>query len=332
MATPAEVVADAFATAESWAAAAQSELTTFTNALSAAIQVAPTLDVTFAPVDAPGASTVADYVPPEDYSSSTTGAIQAGVDAAMGAFPTSVATAIGTNLTTRIAGGTGLAPAVEDGIWDRARERELATRQANIDQVARDTESLGWGLPPGVLVDAVARETRAYHDASATLSRDVAIKQADLEQSNVQKAVDQAISFVDSMRKAFDQAISFEQMLADIRSKRAQVALDVFRAAVDKFNAEVSQDLKHWEVQMRQYEAIQNYTLQAGRINSEIVRGNMNANLDAAKTGAQVFAQLTAAAYGLINASASVSASASNSVGYSYSNDTLDAPPSVTAV
>lgn len=311
MSTPAEVVAEAFALAQSYVASAQSQLSSFTAALDAAIQVAPTLDVTWAPINDPGTSTVGPYTPPADYTSDLDG------DAMFEAAKT--------NITTRIAGGTGIDPAVETQIWDRARERELATRTANIDQASRDAESLGWGLPPGVLVDSVARETRAYHDGAATFARDVAIKQADLEQSNVQKATEQAIA-------AYNSAVAFEQMLADVIAKRAQVSLDAFRAEVERFVAEVTQDVKHWEVQVKQYEAMQNYSLQAGRINAEIVRGNLNANLEAAKVGAQVYAQLVAAAYNLINASASVSGSSSTSVGYSYSNDTLDSPPALTSI
>ena len=37
--------------------------------------------------------------------------------------------------------------------------------------------------------------------------------------------------------------------------------------------------------------------------------------------GAQVYAQLTSSAYGMINASASISGSANNSVSYSYGGD-----------
>lgn len=299
MTSPSEFVADAFALAQSYVNSAQAQLSSFTSALDAAIQTAPTLDIVWEPVAAPGASTVGPYTPPGEYSSSVTGALAG-------------------NLVDRMAGGTGIDAAVEVQIWDRARERELATRQANIDQISRDSEALGWGLPPGVLVDAIARETRAYHDGAATFSRDVAIKQAELEQVNLQKV--------------FEQAVSFEQMLGDILVKRASVSLDTFRADVQRFEAEVGQNIKHWETQIKQYEGIQNYTLQAGRINSDIVRGNMNANLEAAKVGAQVYSQLVAAAYNLINASASVSGNSQMSVSYSYGNDTVDQPPAIVSI
>lgn len=54
-----------------------------------------------------------------------------------------------------------------------------------------------------------------------------------------------------------------------------------------------------------------------------------NARLEAAKVGAQVYAQLTASAYGMAHASAGISSSAGFGINYSYSNDTSAAAPTV---
>ena len=299
MASPADVVADVLAQSLSNASSAKSQLTAFTNALNAAVQLAPVTSITFTPVAGPGAGTVGVYTAPADYTSS-------------------LVTTLTTKITDRLAGGTGIATAVETAIWNRARERELATMQANIDAVTRDTESLGFQLPPGVLVDAIRRETRGYYDKTAVLSTETAIKQADLEQVNMQKII--------------EQGVSFEGVLADIRFKRSQAALDAYRAEIAKFTAEVDQDVKHWEAQIKQYEAEITYTLNAEKLNSEIIRANLGASLDAAKVGAQVYAQLTASAYSMVHASAGVSASAGNNVSYSYSNDTTTTVAPVTAV
>jgi hypothetical protein len=299
MPTPSELVTEAFATAQSYASNAQGSLTTFTNLLNQALTVTPLIDVSFEPVNDPGSATPAPYVPPSTYSST-------------------LLTNLTGALNTRIAGGTGLAPADEAALWDRARERELATAQAAIDQVTRDAEALGWALPTGWTVDAVRRETRAYYDKSAEVSREIALKQADLEQSNIQKTI--------------DQGIQLETAIADIAYKRTAVTVDQYKAEIMRFEAEVSQDVKHWEAQIKQYEAQITYTLNAQKLNAEITRANASSILDAAKVGAQVYAQLTASAYSLIHASASVSAGASNSVSWSYSNDTATAPSSVTSV
>jgi hypothetical protein len=299
MPTPSQLVTDAFAQANGYAATAQTQLTLFTDKLNAAIQTAPLMDLSFSAIADPGASTVQPYVAPATYTSP-------------------LLTSLADVITTRLAGGTGITPAVETAIWDRARERELATAQAAIDQVTRDTEALGYDLPTGVMNDGIRRATRDYYDKVSALSRDVAIKQADLEQSNMQAAI--------------DKAIGYEATLSEILARRSQVSIAAFQADVQRFTAEVDQDVKHWEVQIKQYEAQANYIMAGSKLNTEVTRANLATVLEAAKTGSQVYAQLVASAYSLIHASASVSASAGMSVGYSYSNDTDSAPPSVTAV
>jgi hypothetical protein len=299
MPTPSELVTDSFAQAHTWVNEHRTQLASFITALNDAVQLAPLTDIAFNPIADPGTFTVAPYEAPADYASD-------------------LSTQAKTTLTTRLAGGTGLDPSVEGAIWDRARERELAAHQATIDQVTRDSEALGWQLPPGVLVDSIRRETVAYFDKSAGISREVAIEQARLEQTN--------------LRETLSQAITLEQMLADVNVKRSQVALDTYRANIQRFVAEVEQDVKHWEAQIKQYEAQITFTLTAEKTQADIIRGNSNALLEAAKTGAQVLAQLTASAYSIIKASAQVDAGSRMSVSYQYSNDTLTAPPAVTSV
>jgi hypothetical protein len=299
MSTPAEVVAEAFATARSYANDAETKLLSFTTALNEAVQAVPLVDVVWDSIAAPTALVMPAYVEP-------------------GAYSSSLLTALTDEIVARLAGGTGLAPAVEAALWDRARERELTTMQAAIDQITGDSEALGFMLPSGVLFDAISRETRNYHDKVSALSREIAIEQARLEQANAQKTV--------------DQGMQLEGVVVDIEAKRAATALAVLQGKVEVVKAQVDQDVKRWEIGIKQYEAIATYSFNTQKMNGEIIRANSSAALDAAKVGAQVYAQLTASAYSLIHASASVSAGSSNSVSYSYSNDTATAPASVTAI
>jgi hypothetical protein len=299
MPTPSELVTDAFTQAQAYADSAQAQLAIFTAKLNDAVQLAPLMDAAFAAIEDPGVDTVAAFEAPADYTDT-------------------LLTNLAATLITSLAGGTGLVPAVETAIWDRAREREIATAQAAIDTITIQSESLGYELPPGVLNDGIRRETRAYFDKVSTLSRDIAVKQAELEQANMQKAI--------------DQCTAYEAMLAEIQAKRASVAVEAYKAEILRFQAQVEQAVKHWEVQIKQLEAQQTYILEAQKINTEVIRANLSSVLEAAKVGAQVYAQLVASAYSLIHASASVSSGASMSVGYSYSNDTESAAPTTTAI
>jgi hypothetical protein len=299
MPTPSELVTTAFADARDYANEAKTQLALFMAKLNEAVQTAPLVDLTFNALEQPTAATVPDYARPATYTST---------------LLTDLAAAI----TGRLAGGTGLTPAIETAIWDRAREREIATAQAAVDTIARESEALGYELPPGVLFDAQRREIRTMHDKVSALSRDIAIKQAELEQANMQKAI--------------DQAQAYETQLAQIISTREQLALEEFKALITRFQAEVDQEVKYWEAQIKQNEAQMNYILAGEKMNTEITRANLATVLEAGKVGAQVYSQLTASAYSLIRASAQVSADAGMRVSYSYANDTTAAVPPVTSI
>lgn len=422
-------------------------------------------------------------------------------------------------LLNRLQTSTGLDAAVEQAIWDRARDRETVIALGNEADISRQSEALGYLLPPGVLTAQIRAAQQSYYDKLSGLSRDIAIKQADLEQANLRETIAagmqmestlidysfkmEQISF-DIARTTADNAIQvhnaaierfrallqgyesyasvyktiidselakvevykaqldaentkatinkslvdaykaeIEASMAQVEIYRAQVSaaqtlvqleeakigaageqirayvaqvnaetakveaykaqvgaeatkvemyrtkaqafsakvgaqaeraraeisrysalyqakasewdsyrarvqaeseriralgvqsnalLDGYRAATASTVAEAEMNTKIWETQIKQYEAGQNITLQAAKINTDSLMTANNARLDAAKVGAQVFAQLTSSAYGMMNASASVSGSSSMSVGYSYSNDTSGTVPSVTSI
>jgi len=422
-------------------------------------------------------------------------------------------------LLQRMQGGTGLDPLVEQAIWDRARDRETLIALGNEADISRQSEALGYKLPPGVLTAQLRAAQQNYYDKLSGLSRDIAIKQAELEQANLKDTIasgmqmestlidysykmeqlafeisrayaDNAIqvhnanierfrallqgyeSYANVYKTIIDSELAkvevykaqldaentkatinkslvdaykaeIEASMAQVEIYRAQVSaaqtlvqleeakigaageqirayvaqvnaetakveaykaqvgaeatkvemyrtkaqafsakvgaqaeraraeisrysalyqakasewdsyrarvqaeseriralgvqsnalLDGYRAATAATVAEAEMNTKVWEGQIKQYEAGQNITLQAAKINADSLMTANNARLDAAKVGAQVFAQLTSSAYGMMNASASVSGSRSMSVGYSYSNDTDSTAPTVSSI
>jgi hypothetical protein len=113
---------------------------------------------------------------------------------------------------------------------------------------------------------------------------------------------------------------------------QSETLLDGYKAATTSIVAEATMQSDIWKASMTQYEASKNIAIQTARLNNDAVLTTNNARLDAAKVGAQIYAQLTASAYSMIHASAGISGSGSNSVSYSYSNDTTTAVSPVTAV
>lgn len=434
-------------------------------------------------------------------------------------YASSLLDSLKVKLLERMSSATGLDPAVEQAIWDRARSRETKAALANEADIQRAAESLGFSLPAGVLAAQLAEARQNYYNKLSELSRDIAIKQADLEQTNLRETIAaamqlegqlidyayklEALSFeaakayadnaiqsynaaVDQFRalmtgyqtyaQAYDTIIKAqlakvdvykaqlqgEQTKADINNAlvqqykaeieagmsqvevyRAQVGaaqtlvqleqarisaageqvrayvaqvnaetakvegykaqvqaqsvlVDMYKTKADAFGARVGAQaeqakaelarynaliqakqsewegyktkvqaegeriralgvqssalldgykagnaavesearmhLARWETQIKDYEAGQQLMLQTSKINADVALQTNNARLDAAKVGAQVYAQLTSSAYGMVHASAGISASGSTSVSYSYGGDVSSDVSPMTAV
>ncbi|MEQ6307451.1 hypothetical protein ABN448_09575 [Delftia acidovorans] len=138
------------------------------------------------------------------------------------------------SLNARLQGGTGILPAVEQQIWDRARDRETALALAREQEVLRGAEALGFPLPSGALAGQLADARREIHDKLSGLSRDVAIKQAEMEQANVKDAVAQALQLETAL---MDDAYKLEMLAFETAKATADNSLAAHNAAVEYYKA-----------------------------------------------------------------------------------------------
>lgn len=137
-------------------------------------------------------------------------------------------------LNERIKGGTGLNPAVEQAIWDRARSRETQTALANEAEVMRQSEALGFQLPSGVLAAQLREAQQAYYDKLSGFSRDVAIKQAELEQENLKQTIAHGMQLEGQL---IDYSLKLEQMTFEAAKTAAENAIQIYNGQVEKFKA-----------------------------------------------------------------------------------------------
>ena len=144
-------------------------------------------------------------------------------------------------LNARIQGGTGLSPAVEQAIWGRALDRETVVALAREQEVMRSAEALGFPLPSGVLAGQLQDARREYHDKLSGLSREIAIKQAELEQANLQQAT--------------QLALQLESTLLEDTYKLEVLAIDAAKAAADNAIAAHNAALEHFKALLAGYQA-----------------------------------------------------------------------------
>lgn len=137
---------------------------------------------------------------------------------------------IQSKLNERLAGGTGLSAAVEQAIWDRARDRETQIALAGEAEVMRSAEALGFALPVGTLAAQLVDGRRNYHDKLSGLSRDVAIKQAELEQENLKQTVALGIQLEGQL---MDNAYKLEMLAFESAKAIADNAVAVYNAGIE---------------------------------------------------------------------------------------------------
>lgn len=151
-------------------------------------------------------------------------------------YTSGLLTALTTSLQDRITnGGTGLNPDVENAIWDRGREREARSRAdaiRGLDQM----ESQGFALPSGVYLDARIKIETESDYVNRGLSREIMIKAAELEQSNVLAALEQARGLEGQL---LNYSNAVEQRLFDSCKYATEAGIAVYNARVQAYAAYV---------------------------------------------------------------------------------------------
>ena len=140
-------------------------------------------------------------------------------------------------LNARMAGGTGLNPAVEQAIWDRARSRETSIALANESDILRTSEALGFALPAGVVAAQIREAQQVYFGKLSSLSRDVAIKQAELEQDNLKHTIDAGMALEG---KLIDYSYQLERLTFEAAKNQADNAIQIHNAQVEQYKALLS--------------------------------------------------------------------------------------------
>lgn len=131
---------------------------------------------------------------------------------------------------------TGLAPAVEQAIWDRGRRREQTTLARRSDEALRDFATRGFTKPPGALAVALSEALQAAQDADQAVSREIMIKQAELEQANRQFAFETAFK-LESALVEYQNRIA--QRAFDAAKYAQEAAIQIYVAQVQGYGAEV---------------------------------------------------------------------------------------------
>lgn len=127
-------------------------------------------------------------------------------------------------------GGYGIEPADEAALWDRARSREIEAAMSEAESLIAQAASRGFSLPPGDLNVALQRAEQNVQEKISGISRDIALKRADLYVQNRQFTIEQT-------RQLEQVLIGYHNSVMERALNAAKATLD---AAIQIFNAQVS--------------------------------------------------------------------------------------------
>lgn len=148
-------------------------------------------------------------------------------------YASDVKTAVEEKLYSLLAGGTGIPPAIERAIWERARSREEMGALQAVQQVTQQWAAMGHRLPQGALDGRVIAISEATAQKLNELSRETAIEAAKLEQQNIQFAVQQGINYEQVFVGVF---LAVVQRNFDAAKFAVETQLQVFNSQIALFN------------------------------------------------------------------------------------------------
>src|SRR5690606_1258574 len=101
-------------------------------------------------------------------------------------------------------------------------------------EVLRGAEALGFPLPSGVLAGQLADARREYHDKLSGLSRDISIKQAELEQANMRESIQFALQLESTL---LEDCYRLEMRAFEAAKTAADNAIQAHNQAIEHFKA-----------------------------------------------------------------------------------------------
>lgn len=135
---------------------------------------------------------------------------------------------------------TGLSANAETALWDRAREREYR-QQADALEALEKMEALGFAFPPGVFIDARLKVQTETNNSIAALSREIMIKQAEMQLDNVQKcralAVQVESKFIDYVNLIAQRSFEAVKMVNEVTVQQYNAQVEAYRARVQAYHS-----------------------------------------------------------------------------------------------
>jgi hypothetical protein len=133
-------------------------------------------------------------------------------------------------------GGTGLSAAVEAAIWARGLEREEQQLDDSVDKATAMWAKKGFSLPDGELADSLMVLQTEYLNRKLDRSREIEIKQAELEQANLFKSMELAVNLASTL---INMLIRYEELVFKGQEATAKYANEYIDLQIKTYMSKV---------------------------------------------------------------------------------------------
>jgi hypothetical protein len=193
------------------------------------------------------------------------------------AYDATTINTIRTQLGNMAATGQALPLAIEQAIFERARNREDTLSQQQVAEASDALAARGLRQPAGLLFKALDRIRASARQQASTASRDIAIEQARMNVEAVRFAVAQGIALESTM---LQNHLGMQGLLLDAAKAAQAVVIDLFNAEVALHNAQwegFRAEAQVYESRIRALAA--QVDLDRARIEAEKAKGDVNESL-----------------------------------------------------
>lgn len=198
-------------------------------------------------------------------------------------------------LIQRLSGGTGLSAEVEHAIWNRGRDRESRTALLAERTLLEDRVSAGFSRPPGAVSSALDLIVQESQSKIIELSREIMIKQAELEQENLKASIQQTIALEEILIREHN---NINQRAFEIAKYTQEMAIEIYKVEAAKFQTEVEAYkayVQAWDVRVKV--ELSKLEIFKAQIEAEKLKGDINeqnikiytAQIEGLKLNAEIF-------------------------------------------
>ena len=200
-----------------------------------------------------------------------------------------------TTLIQRLSGGTGLSAEVEQALWNRGRDRESKSALLAERTLLEDRVGAGFSRPTGAMASALDLIVQESQAKIIELSREIMIKQAELEQENLKNSIQQTIALEEILIREHN---NINQRAFEIAKYTQEMAIEIYKVEAAKFQTEVEAYkayVQAWDVRVKV--ELSKLEIFKAQIEAEKLKGDINeqaikiytAQIEGLKLNAEIF-------------------------------------------